>query len=377
MVYQTDGTAGLYVYSGSAWIIQADWYTNTGTPASSFALNTPAGLQLGATANYGIGAGALNALTTGDNNTALGYDAAKAITSNGNSTAVGYSALSAATGGGNTAIGRAAGSTVTSGTNNTLIGNQADVASNNLTNATALGYGANVGASNAIQLGNSSVTKVTTFGSVGIGTTSPDSNAVLELSSTSKGILLPRLTLAQRNTINTPTAGLVIYNTDNNKFQGYTSTPNSTWINTNSTNTSSSGTTYTGPNSYDSQTFTPPSTEFLSSVQAYLNTSLNTSTSVTAKVYLGTYNGSGSPIASSNSVTTNSSGGWVQFTFSSPPKVVYNTTYTIVFLNSGTGDLYINQTSPSTYSGGSQFGDPNDIDLILRFRINGSWADLN
>ena len=28
MVYQTDGTTGLYVYNGSAWIIQAEWYVD-------------------------------------------------------------------------------------------------------------------------------------------------------------------------------------------------------------------------------------------------------------------------------------------------------------------------------------------------------------
>ncbi|RZK94316.1 MAG: hypothetical protein EOO62_30825, partial [Hymenobacter sp.] len=57
-------------------------------------------------------------------------------------------------------------------------------------------------------------------GGVGIGTTAPDASAALEIKSTSQGLLLPRLTLAQRTTFTAsttapPVAGLVIYQTDN------------------------------------------------------------------------------------------------------------------------------------------------------------------
>lgn len=228
MVYQTDGTAGLYVYNGSAWIAQSDWYSNTGVPTSSFALVVPASITSSATANYGIGANALNALTGGDNNVALGYDAAKNVSTGANNTAVGYSALSATTGSGNTALGRSTGTTNTSGTNNTFLGQSSNASVNNLSNATAIGYGAEVSASNSIQLGNSSVTNVntpgtiTTSGSVGIGTTSPNSAAALEIVSTTKGLLLPRLTTAQRDAIASPVAGLILYNTSDNKVQAYT-----------------------------------------------------------------------------------------------------------------------------------------------------------
>jgi len=50
--------------------------------------------------------------------------------------------------------------------------------------------------------------------SVGIGTTTPDTSAILDLSSTNKGFLLPRMTTAQRNAIPTPTQGLKIFNID-------------------------------------------------------------------------------------------------------------------------------------------------------------------
>ena len=50
---------------------------------------------------------------------------------------------------------------------------------------------------------------------VGIGTTAPAASAALDVSSTNKGLLPPRLTLAQRTAIATPATGLVVYQTDN------------------------------------------------------------------------------------------------------------------------------------------------------------------
>jgi N-acetylneuraminic acid mutarotase len=50
--------------------------------------------------------------------------------------------------------------------------------------------------------------------SVGIGTTSPNASALLDLSSTSKGVLLPRMSTAQRNAIVAPVSGLMMINTD-------------------------------------------------------------------------------------------------------------------------------------------------------------------
>jgi len=49
---------------------------------------------------------------------------------------------------------------------------------------------------------------------VGIGTTSPNASALLDLSSTTKGVLLPRMSTTQRNAIASPVSGLVIINTD-------------------------------------------------------------------------------------------------------------------------------------------------------------------
>jgi hypothetical protein len=49
---------------------------------------------------------------------------------------------------------------------------------------------------------------------VGIGTTTPSASAQLEVNSTSKGFLPPRMTGAQRNAIASPVAGLMVYCTN-------------------------------------------------------------------------------------------------------------------------------------------------------------------
>lgn len=59
---------------------------------------------------------------------------------------------------------------------------------------------------------------------VGIGTTTPNPNAVLEMQSTTQGVLVPRLTTAQRIAIAAPTEGLMVYDIDVNCFFFYEST---------------------------------------------------------------------------------------------------------------------------------------------------------
>jgi len=49
---------------------------------------------------------------------------------------------------------------------------------------------------------------------VGIGTKQPDPSALLDLNSTSKGLLIPRMSEAQRDAIQNPAAGLMIFQTD-------------------------------------------------------------------------------------------------------------------------------------------------------------------
>ncbi|PQJ76270.1 ice-binding family protein [Polaribacter glomeratus] len=69
------------------------------------------------------------------------------------------------------------------------------------------------------------------YAQLGIGTTSPDASSILDASSTSKGLLMPRLTTAQRDLIESPATGLMIYNTTINDGQLNTGTPSSPiWI---------------------------------------------------------------------------------------------------------------------------------------------------
>ena len=66
---------------------------------------------------------------------------------------------------------------------------------------------------------------------IGIGTASPNAASQLEVSSTSKGFLPPRMTAAQRNAISTPVAGLMVWCSNcgsNGEIQIYNGTE---WVN--------------------------------------------------------------------------------------------------------------------------------------------------
>jgi hypothetical protein len=64
--------------------------------------------------------------------------------------------------------------------------------------------------------------------SIGIGTNNPNPKAALDIVSTNKGILFPRLTTLQRDAISSPPDGLHIYNTDDHCLNYFDST-NSIW----------------------------------------------------------------------------------------------------------------------------------------------------
>lgn len=69
-----------------------------------------------------------------------------------------------------------------------------------------------------------SITANISYAQVGIGTSSPAGSSQLDVSSTTKGLLPPRMTTSQRNLISSPATGLQIYNTDNRAIETYTGT---------------------------------------------------------------------------------------------------------------------------------------------------------
>ncbi len=53
---------------------------------------------------------------------------------------------------------------------------------------------------------------------VGIGTTTPDSSAALDVTANDKGVLIPRLTAVERLAIPSPASGLLVFDTDSSCF---------------------------------------------------------------------------------------------------------------------------------------------------------------
>src|SRR5580765_4947500 len=77
---------------------------------------------------------------------------------------------------------------------------------------------------------NQSNSQTNTFpstGAAGIGTTSPNASSLFEVVSTSKGILIPRMTQTQRDAIAAPSTALLIYQT--NKTPGFYYYDGSKW----------------------------------------------------------------------------------------------------------------------------------------------------
>lgn len=75
------------------------------------------------------------------------------------------------------------------------------------------------------------VTRMTlnSSGSLGIGTQTPDASSILDLTSTTQGILLPRMTTTERDLIASPATGLEIFNLTTNHFEFFNA---SAWVTT-------------------------------------------------------------------------------------------------------------------------------------------------
>ncbi len=70
---------------------------------------------------------------------------------------------------------------------------------------------------------------ITRYGNIGIGTTTPSTSSILDIVSSNKGILIPRLTTSQRNAIPSPAHSLIIFNIGNFCLEVYDSVSNQ-WL---------------------------------------------------------------------------------------------------------------------------------------------------
>ena len=119
----------------------------------------------------------------------------------------------------------------------------------------------------------------TTFAQVGIGTSTPDASAALDLTSTTGGLLLPRMTNAQCQAISIPVAGLMVYVTDLNggSFMFYDGNSWSAFV-SNCTTVPDAPTTVTATAADSGATvsFTAPSSNGGSTITSYTATATST-----------------------------------------------------------------------------------------------------
>jgi len=212
-------TTGKFNSANGAWAL----YSNTtGLYNSAYGIDALYSNISGA-GNTASGNAALYSNISGYLNSAQGYLALTSNTTGYENTAHGsYSIYSNSTGSQNTALGHGAMFANTTGTYNTAVGYNANVSSGALNNATAIGANAYAEANNSVVIGSiNGINGATASANVGIGTSAPNPKAILEIKSTSQGVLFPTMTTAQRNAIVSPPNGLHIFNSDHHCLNYY------------------------------------------------------------------------------------------------------------------------------------------------------------
>jgi hypothetical protein len=247
-----------------------------------------------------------------------------------------------------------------------------------ITGSTGLSFTAG-GTNQNVSLNPSGSGKVVLNGNVGIGTSSPNTSAALDVSSTSQMFYPPRMTTAQRDLISSPSTGGVIYNTTLNKLQVYTASS----LNTDGTGYYSNSAVYDDP--FQGQTIQPLYSGPLSSIKA--NVSIRgASDYIQVKIYDAP---NGNLLATSDTTfyaplgagTFNFVTGTWTFTNSN---LIFNanSTYYIEFNAIGGNRFFIGETN-NTYSRGQLYKGSShvgvtafssyDIDCAVSYGNPGAW----
>ena len=201
--------------------------SNTANGFSSLAQNSTG------IGNSAQGSGALFNNTTGNFNTALGYQADVNSGNYYNATAIGYRALATSSQQirlGNDSVtslvckGAYAATTTSSpnlavDANGQIMRSTVGTANWSLNGNSGTVPGTNfIGTSDSLPVtfktNNQEVARMTGAGQMAVGTTSPDNSALVDMASTTKGVLLPRMNKIALSAIANPADGLLVYCTD-------------------------------------------------------------------------------------------------------------------------------------------------------------------
>lgn len=194
------GASVVVVWNGSAWA------GYSAPPAATATTATNLGGGSAGAVPYQSGAGATSFSAAGTSGQVLlsGGTGAPTWSSNISGSAANVTGTVALANGGT-------GATTQSGAANAILPSQA---SNSGKVLTTDGTNASWAAGSGSQWTTSGSAITYSAGAVGVGTASPNTSAALEVSSTSKGLLLPRMTKAQRQAIASPADGLLVFQTD-------------------------------------------------------------------------------------------------------------------------------------------------------------------
>ena len=214
---------------------------------------------------------------------------------------------------------------------------------------------------------------------LGIGTQTPSLSAQLDVSSTSKGFLPPRLTSTQRDAISNPAIGLVLYNSTLDQLQYYKRGAET--LDANSTAANQTSPAPTG--AY--QSFTAVASGKLSSVEINLrNPASDNSSTAIVKIYSGA-GINGTLLATSDPITPSAGYNWNKFNFSGSnlATITASAVYTLFVTPIGSTSNYtwISQTGYDAYSGG-QWGWPESgffptSDMPFKtYIVSPTWTSL-